>query len=103
MAGSNDFSTGLLSCCSDCCLCLGTMFCPWYMVARNKALVDNRDCTICDCCCAQPNLEYFTRQQVRARWNFAFSPCADCFAMCFCTLCVICQDAREIALRNPAK
>jgi len=46
-----------------------TLLCPCYTVAKNKASIDSRNCTICDCCCAMPNLEYFTRQQIRARFN----------------------------------
>eukprot|EP00699_Malawimonas_sp_californiana_P001232 EC715165.1.p2 GENE.EC715165.1~~EC715165.1.p2 ORF type:complete len:111 (+),score=28.23 EC715165.1:1-333(+) len=95
-----DFTYGLCGCLGDCSVCCITWFCPWYMIAKNKAMVDNRDCTICDCCCAMPNLEYFTRQQIRARFNIPYSVCADCLSLCICTACVICQDAREIKLRN---
>jgi Cys-rich protein (TIGR01571 family) len=66
---SNEFTEGLCGCFSDCSVCVITCLCPWYQVSKNKAMVDNRDCTVCDCCCAMPNLEYFTRQQIRARWS----------------------------------
>eukprot|EP00698_Gefionella_okellyi_P007521 TRINITY_DN1844_c0_g1_i2.p1 TRINITY_DN1844_c0_g1~~TRINITY_DN1844_c0_g1_i2.p1 ORF type:complete len:110 (+),score=14.13 TRINITY_DN1844_c0_g1_i2:371-700(+) len=96
------FTVSLLGCCGDCNSCLMTCLCPCMQVAKNKAMVDNRECTICDYCCAAPNLEYFTRQQIRARFNLEFSTCADCLAMIYCGACVICQDSREIKLRNPS-
>jgi hypothetical protein len=65
-------------------------------------MIDSRTCTICDCCCAMPNLEYFTRQQIRARFSMDYQVAMDCLCfLCFPT-CLVCQDAREIKLRDPA-
>jgi hypothetical protein len=44
-------------------------------VAKNQASVHERECTIFDCLCAQPNLEFFTRQSIRKRFNLPLEVC----------------------------
>eukprot|EP01089_Gocevia_fonbrunei_P020040 TRINITY_DN730_c0_g1_i1.p1 TRINITY_DN730_c0_g1~~TRINITY_DN730_c0_g1_i1.p1 ORF type:complete len:119 (+),score=12.68 TRINITY_DN730_c0_g1_i1:47-358(+) len=99
-----DFEEGLCGCFSDFTSCIITYFCPFIQGAFNKAEVDGRDCTVCDflCMCYSANVgvEYYTRQQIRAKFGYDYKSFVDCLLICYCTHCVICQHARE--LKNKA-
>eukprot|EP01121_Diplochlamys_sp_Union-15-3_P013705 TRINITY_DN428_c0_g2_i1.p1 TRINITY_DN428_c0_g2~~TRINITY_DN428_c0_g2_i1.p1 ORF type:complete len:117 (-),score=19.27 TRINITY_DN428_c0_g2_i1:50-349(-) len=97
----SDFETGLFACFNDCGICCITFFCPCFTSAKNKAAVDERDCTFCDCIC-YPN-EYFTRQQIRAKYGFEFNPLVDCLVAMFCYGCTICQHAQELRAKGYGK
>ncbi|KAJ6236215.1 cell number regulator 2 [Anaeramoeba flamelloides] len=71
---------------------------PCIQMAKNKADIDERSCTICDCLCMPP--EYFTRLQIRSAYGFEESNLYDCIVTGPCVTCAICQDAREIKLRR---
>jgi len=90
-----------------------SIFCPCVQTAMNKADIDGRECNVCDVMCSylvaygQGNvlgcpvdLEYFTRQQIRSRYNMRMDACSDCCSTCVLYWCTSCQNAREIALRK---
>ncbi|KAL0244908.1 hypothetical protein GEMRC1_008988 [Eukaryota sp. GEM-RC1] len=81
----NDFNTAVVGC-----------FCPCYLVAKNQAEVDNRACTVCDCLCGLPEVEYFLRQRLRSEFGASYSACGDCLSLAVCPTCFICQNARLI-------
>ncbi|KAJ5072035.1 duf614 family protein-related [Anaeramoeba ignava] len=74
------------------------LLCPPILAARNKSEADERECTVCDCLCCPP--EYFTRQQIRSKYNFETDTCSDCLVITFCGSCAACQDAREMKSRG---
>lgn len=90
----NDYSTGLLSCFSDCGICVQTCFCPCVTKMMNTSRVHDQECD-CDSCCIC-NSAYWDRQLLRARKNMVQDKCGDCCVCCFCRPCMLCQDAREI-------
>ena len=95
------FRESCTGCFKDAGICCMTCFCPCIQIARNKANIDGRDCTICDCCCSGAIcLEYFTRQQIRSKYNMDYSPATDCLCTCCFSSCIICQDAREMQVRE---
>jgi len=89
--------TGLFDCFQDMEICLPGFFLPSCLAAFNKAEINDRECHVFDWLC-QPN-EYLTRQQMRARWELEENQIADCITLTCCTMCMICQDARELELR----
>eukprot|EP00824_Muranothrix_gubernata_P009154 TRINITY_DN216_c0_g1_i1.p3 TRINITY_DN216_c0_g1~~TRINITY_DN216_c0_g1_i1.p3 ORF type:complete len:119 (+),score=28.19 TRINITY_DN216_c0_g1_i1:32-388(+) len=103
MAAGATFTTNLCGCMEDCGGCIYALCCPVCATAKNKADVDGRDCTCCDCLFAHCFLEYFIRQQIRSKYGFEQAPCADCLVVAFCTPCTICQDAREIQAQEAKK
>jgi len=98
------FSTGLFSCFSDIKGCLTVFCCLPCAIACNKADVDGRACDICDFCCGPS--EYFTRKQLKFKWNIQNDTCGhgclNCAFVTICQPCVACQDRREIAIRRNA-
>jgi Cys-rich protein (TIGR01571 family) len=92
---ATDFHTSLFSCWSHGKICCFTLCCPCVQAAYNKAEIDGRSCTCCDCLC-MPG-EYFTRSQIRSTYGLmGDKACDDVCATCLCYLCAVCQDAREI-------
>ncbi|KAJ6236246.1 duf614 family protein-related [Anaeramoeba flamelloides] len=95
---ANAFNSSLLGCFSDTKICCLGIFCLPYLSSRNKADVDERDCTICDfLCCPR---EYFTRLQIRTKYGFEQNTVSDCITTSICLPCSTCQDARELEERD---
>ncbi|KAJ6244301.1 duf614 family protein-related [Anaeramoeba flamelloides] len=92
------WGSSLLGCFSNPKICLMTLFCMPCQLAKNKASVDQRECTICDCLCGPR--EYFTRQQIRSKYGFEQATLMDCIVTGPCLPCAVCQDAREIEDRG---
>ncbi|KAJ6226233.1 duf614 family protein-related [Anaeramoeba flamelloides] len=95
---SDLWKSGLFSCFEDFNVCICGLVCPALQSAKNKAAIDERNCTICDCLCCPP--EFFTRQQIRSSYGFEEALLNDCLTAAICMPCVICQDAREINQRS---
>jgi len=91
------------SCFDDVKLCVTTLLLPCYQGAVNKAVIDERECNVCDCCCWSPNLEYFTRQQIRAKYGMQYEHAKDCLLLSFCFPCMMCQNGLEIRVREERK
>eukprot|EP01028_Stygiella_incarcerata_P007402 TRINITY_DN30721_c0_g1_i1.p1 TRINITY_DN30721_c0_g1~~TRINITY_DN30721_c0_g1_i1.p1 ORF type:complete len:111 (+),score=18.91 TRINITY_DN30721_c0_g1_i1:107-439(+) len=100
MAEYNDWTTGLNSCLRDPLITCSSCFCFPFRVALNKAAIDRRTCNICDLIFCCPCQHFFNRQQIRAKYGFEQDVCADALAACLCPLCVACQNAREIRVRE---
>ncbi|KAL0232612.1 hypothetical protein GEMRC1_011359 [Eukaryota sp. GEM-RC1] len=87
---------GLFGCFNDFGTCLTGCICPCYLVAKNQAEADNRACTLCDCLCGLPEVEYFLRQRLRSEFGAGYSACGDCLSLWLCCSCFVCQNARLI-------
>jgi len=101
---NNDWSTGMFGCFEDFGSCIVTCFFPCITLGQNKAMLDGREASCCDYCCAMSEnptaAEYFTRQHIRNKYGFANDNCGDCCALVFCPACVICQHHRELRNRR---
>ncbi|KAK8854078.1 plac8 [Tritrichomonas musculus] len=91
----NNFSTGLFDCFSDCAICVYTFFCPSCALSDNWAQSRNEDCSICHFCAfAHP---IWTRDNIRVKLGQREKQyVSDFIIYSCCTLCAICQDAREL-------
>ncbi|KAJ9450816.1 Protein PLANT CADMIUM RESISTANCE 8 [Diplonema papillatum] len=74
-------------------VCFQGTLCPFYVAARNKAMVEGRRPSFLDLVCCPS--EYYTRQQVRSKLNLGRSECTDLLSVLFCWQCVLCQHGRE--------
>jgi Cys-rich protein (TIGR01571 family) len=45
---------------------------------------------------------FWTRRLIRMKYEFPAQDCRDCFCICCCAPCNICQDARELKARGDA-
>jgi len=93
---TDEFQQPFFGCLNDTMVCLLAAIVPCYQGALNTAKIDERDCNLCDCCCWVPNVEYYTRQRVREKYAYPNDEFMDGLLICFCTQCVICQDAIEM-------
>lgn len=64
-----DFRIGLFECLNDKNLCLLGCFCPCYIGGMNKSEADGRPNHFCDCLCWLPSVEYYTRIQLRRKYD----------------------------------
>ncbi|KAJ5069988.1 duf614 family protein-related [Anaeramoeba ignava] len=92
------FLHNLFGCFGDFNICLCGTCCPPILAARNKAGIDGRDCTICDCICCPR--EFYTRAQIRSQYGLGEAVMTDCLMSWLCGPCVACQDGREIQIRG---
>jgi len=107
-AGPGKWSSGLYSCCDDgyvCCV-------GWQMTAflfgdNYRKIMGGDSCT--GGCCAYYWLSCIylcaltgapTRKAIRNKYNLPEEPCNDCCVHCFCGPCAICQEAREMRIRE---
>eukprot|EP00824_Muranothrix_gubernata_P020041 TRINITY_DN40264_c0_g1_i1.p2 TRINITY_DN40264_c0_g1~~TRINITY_DN40264_c0_g1_i1.p2 ORF type:complete len:133 (-),score=27.34 TRINITY_DN40264_c0_g1_i1:98-448(-) len=99
-AAPTTWSSGIFDCFNDFNSCLCGLCCGCCVAAQNKAAVDDRPTTLCDYLFCPP--EYFTRQQIRAKYGMEEAVCGDCMLMICCGPCALCQDARELKARRAA-
>lgn len=94
----NEFNTGLFNCCADMKICCKGTFCMCCLSGQNMSSVMNEDprC-LYYVCCPSP---FWTRKLIRTKYNIEPNDCVDCVSFAFCFPCGICQDAREISIRN---
>mmetsp|Transcript_5458 Transcript_5458/g.12087 ORF Transcript_5458/g.12087 Transcript_5458/m.12087 type:complete len:273 (+) Transcript_5458:167-985(+) len=96
------WSTGLCGCMDDCYMCCQVTAC---LYAENYRKLHGSGffcaCLLMHCC------HWFTccfaatyRGALRAKYNLPAEPCGDCCVHCFCTPCAVCQEARELRIRN---
>ncbi|EXB38816.1 hypothetical protein L484_027249 [Morus notabilis] len=99
------WSTGLCDCFSDCKSCCLTYWCPCVTFGRIAEIVDE-GATSCVAsgalylllvwvgvvCCYSCTY----RSKIRRRYALEESPCGDCLVHCFCGLCALCQEYREL-------
>eukprot|EP01025_Chloroclados_australasicus_P061022 TRINITY_DN7927_c0_g1_i1.p2 TRINITY_DN7927_c0_g1~~TRINITY_DN7927_c0_g1_i1.p2 ORF type:complete len:126 (-),score=4.54 TRINITY_DN7927_c0_g1_i1:232-609(-) len=107
MSGGNNFSSGLFDCCMDipiCCLvCNGNG--PCVLGDNHSRVTGEGGCGPC-CCYACLGMIMLcaiqggkVRKTVRDKYGIA-EDTGDCCLHCFCGPCAICQEAREIKMRQ---
>jgi len=99
---NGQFTTSLFDCFSDINSCFLVYCCVCKAVAANKADVDGRAVDMCDCWCVPS--EYWTREQLKAKWGIQESNCVGCVLTCLpgVSALAIAQDRREIMIRRKA-
>mmetsp|Transcript_79221 Transcript_79221/g.139800 ORF Transcript_79221/g.139800 Transcript_79221/m.139800 type:complete len:121 (-) Transcript_79221:79-441(-) len=94
------FNTGLFAVREDIPTCLKAVLCPFYLIGKNKAEADGRKMSLLDMALCPS--EYYTRQQIRAKYNMDTDHWMDALTIMFCCPCAVCQDSRELTLRKKA-
>eukprot|EP01012_Entosiphon_sulcatum_P059775 TRINITY_DN84353_c0_g1_i1.p1 TRINITY_DN84353_c0_g1~~TRINITY_DN84353_c0_g1_i1.p1 ORF type:complete len:121 (-),score=14.16 TRINITY_DN84353_c0_g1_i1:34-396(-) len=97
---AQSWNTGLFSCTEEMTSCVKGALCPFYLLGKNKSDVDGRRMSFLDMALCPS--EYATRQQLRSKYDLGYQPMQDLLAVMLCWPCVLCQDARELALRKQA-
>jgi Cys-rich protein (TIGR01571 family) len=99
----NNWSSGLCSCCEDFGICIYAALCPCCLYGKNSKKIGEGTCIgkclcylFCFPCCQQTK----TRYLIRKKYNLLEEPCNDCCISWFCSLCALCQEAREIKYRD---
>ncbi|PUZ47501.1 hypothetical protein GQ55_7G170100 [Panicum hallii var. hallii] len=103
------WSSGLCGCFDDVGGCCLTFFCPCVTFGRIAGIVDQGPPS----CCASGALYLLLsaaglgclysccyRSKLRARYELAETPCADCCVHLCCEPCALCQEYRELKARG---
>ncbi|XP_077998195.1 cornifelin homolog [Glandiceps talaboti] len=94
-----DWQYGLFGCFGDCSLCLFTYFFPCIVAGQNAAAV-GKSCLCYGFYSLVPIARWFchggVRSDIRSRYRIEGSTMNDYLTHCFCQLCVIIQEAREL-------
>jgi Cys-rich protein (TIGR01571 family) len=100
------FLAGLFDCFNDCGICFYGWCCPACLYGENAEKIDGSNCCNAGClwylmsgwglCCL---IHRNKRKALRERFNLQ-EDCDDCLATTFCSLCTICQEARELKHRS---
>jgi Cys-rich protein (TIGR01571 family) len=97
------WKTGLCDCCSDCGICLLGCFALPCLYGRNNSKLDGSNC-FCSCLsyvlCCGPIQHCCFRSKIRNLYGIKGSSCNDICATFICCFCAVCQEAREITIRN---
>ncbi|KAL5761448.1 hypothetical protein ACOSP7_017712 [Xanthoceras sorbifolium] len=107
------WSTGLYDCCDDPSNCLMTLFCPCITFGQIAEIVDRGNLS-----CKIQGLVYHAmsrigcgwlyagvyRSKLRQHWSLPEAPCSDMLLHCFCCVCSLTQEYRELKNRgaNPS-
>ncbi|NWU34094.1 PLAC8 protein, partial [Hylia prasina] len=86
-----EWQTGLMDCCSDCCVCLCGFFCLCCLSCQ--VAWDMDECCLCGASVAMRTL-------YRTRYNIPGSILRDTCALACCTPCAVCQLKRDIKRRK---
>ncbi|XP_065856744.1 protein PLANT CADMIUM RESISTANCE 2-like [Euphorbia lathyris] len=109
---SDEWSSGLCSCCSDCNSCCLALWCPCISVGRIAEIADQGKTS-----CAFAGTIYLLlamlvpggvaslyscmfRSKLRKEYKLKGNSCSDCAAHYFCGLCALSQDYRELQFRG---
>ena len=92
------YQSGLCACFADVTVCLYGTFMSPCLAADTWARMRNERFTLCHCLC--PHHPFWIRQFVKNRYGIETSYASDCAVFCFCCPCGVCQDAREVRLRE---
>lgn len=100
------WSTGLCDCFNDCGLCCYGWCCTPCLFGENAEKIDGTNCvaagliwyllTGLGCCCVY---HMGKRRTLRQRYGLE-EGCGDCAITTFCASCAICQEARELKIRE---
>jgi Cys-rich protein (TIGR01571 family) len=110
--GSSAYTTGLLSLCTEPSITLLAVVVPCYVSARALDELEGRDtidwkwCLLGSllCCPICGVIEiWITRHRVQKAYGIHESLGKRFLTMFFCSQCALCQDAREVRLREGAK
>ncbi|OIW10075.1 hypothetical protein TanjilG_32815 [Lupinus angustifolius] len=105
-----EWSTGLCGCFSDFKNCCITCWCPCITFGQVAEIVD-KGSTSCGasgalytliCCvnCCGCFYSCFYRSKMRQQHNLMGNNCLDCLTHCFCEICALCQEYRELENRG---
>lgn len=123
--GETQWSSGICACCDDMLSCCIGLVCPCYLFGKNAeflgsgtfmgsctthfimwALVNTACCllteglSLCLPGCLVSCYACGYRRELRLKYNLQEAPCGDLVTHCFCHLCAICQEYREIRDRS---
>ncbi|XP_031249666.1 protein PLANT CADMIUM RESISTANCE 9-like [Pistacia vera] len=107
------WSTGLYDCCDDPSHCLLTCFCPCITFGQIAEIIDRGSLS-----CKIQGLVYYAmgrigcgwlyggtyRSKLRGQFSLPEAPCFDWLLHCFCCVCALTQEYRELKNRgvNPS-
>ncbi|XP_045790789.1 protein PLANT CADMIUM RESISTANCE 7-like [Trifolium pratense] len=108
------WTTGLFDCCEDYENCCFTCWCRHLTFGWNVEIIDQGRTSATKarskfCVYGSFGLgsiySYKFRSGLRALYNLPEEPCNDCCVHCWCSLCAICQEYRELKNRglDPSK
>ncbi|XP_042753579.1 cell number regulator 10 [Lactuca sativa] len=107
---SAQWSSGLCNCCSDAPLCCITCWCPCITFGRIAEAVDDGKTSCIASGGIHALLTYMTgcgwiyslayRYKIREQYMLGSSPFQDCLAHFCCERCALCQEYRELQLRD---
>ncbi|XP_071691077.1 protein PLANT CADMIUM RESISTANCE 7-like [Rutidosis leptorrhynchoides] len=107
----SEWSTGLFDCDNDYYNCCLTCWCPCITFGQIAEVVD-KGTTSCiahgaiysllclftgGCQCIYACMQ---RSKLRQQYMLPEQPCNDCLTHCFCEMCAICQEYRELQYRG---
>ena len=97
------FKTGLCDCCVDVGGCLKGCLCPCVVFGKNVEAIKGSECCSHCCCyavgCGPCNHSPY-RRMLRMKYDIPAEPCNDFCVATMCPCCALCQESREIALRE---
>ncbi|GMH37696.1 hypothetical protein BSKO_05569 [Bryopsis sp. KO-2023] len=104
---TDGWSTGIWDCCNDGRACVKTFFWPCATYANNVSSLQEEqefgsNCVIycgmavIGCTCLAYKQRFFLRQ----KYGLPEEPCTDCCTHFWCHHLALCQEAREIKIRN---
>ena len=102
-----EWETSLFGCFSDCSTCCMGFWCPCCLFGKNYEKLDMGSYTS-GCCkyfllswvCCQCLVATSLRENMHKQFGLKGSACSACMATCFCANCALCQDAKEIKIRQ---
>mmetsp|Transcript_40788 Transcript_40788/g.66149 ORF Transcript_40788/g.66149 Transcript_40788/m.66149 type:complete len:151 (-) Transcript_40788:212-664(-) len=102
------WTTGTFGCFEDFVGCLYGWCCPGCQERETFARLQSRQpgcaetCCISPCCgcCVVPAAVYMDRTWIRERYHIPQDPDRDCLLVCLCISCTVCQNAREVTIRE---
>jgi len=118
MAHTVEWQTGICDCGKDCTICFITCIFPCVTFGEiASALIErdpNNQCDMCFIqgaiywllshipCCVVTLYTYRWRTKLRNRYNLKGTPFEyDLLTHCFCLCCALCQERRELKVRQP--
>lgn len=92
---------GLCSCCkNDCSVCIKGCLCPvWLNSCTAYELAVGYPMKCCQCWCVPfVFTPFYNRKTINRHFGFQNSNCSDCFTVCCCYPCSVCQNQNNLNL-----
>ncbi|XP_063060217.1 placenta-specific gene 8 protein-like [Engraulis encrasicolus] len=100
LMSNNMWSTNLCDCCDDMSICCCGLWCYPCLVGSTLSDVNENSCLgCCGCGCPSP-VHLALRYGVRKQYGIEGSLCSDWCKVACCSVCSMCQVAREIKRRK---